>query len=186
MEQHVFARYSVPAQILHWLTAALVLAAFIYGPGGSEERVYASARDFERQLHETLGLCVLALVVLRTLWRAVDKHPESPAVPRWMRLTAWVVQATLYVLLFAVPLTAIGGAWLEGHALTFLGGVAVPPLVSKSHALGAKLAELHTWLGDAIVWVAGAHAAAGLFHHFVLKDDVLRSMLPRWKSNAKV
>lgn len=185
MERQVIARYSGPAQILHWLTAALVLLAFIYGPGGSEERVYATARDFERQLHETLGLCVLTLVVVRILWRAADKQPESPAVPRWMRLTAWVVQAALYVLLFAVPLTAIGGAWLEGHALTLLGGAVVPPLVSKSHALGANLAELHTWLGDAILWVAGAHAAAGLFHHFVLKDDVLRAMLPRWKSKTK-
>jgi len=185
VERHVIARYSIPAQILHWLTAVLVLLAFIYGPGGSEERVYATARDFERQLHETLGLCVLTLVVLRMLWRAVDKHPEPPAVPHWMRLSAWSVQAALLVLLFAVPLTAIAGAWLEGHALTFLGGVVVPPLVSKSHALGANLAELHTWLGDAILWVAGAHAAAGLFHHFVLKDDVLRSMLPRWKSKTK-
>ncbi|MGA8785710.1 MAG: cytochrome b, partial [Polaromonas sp.] len=34
--------------------------------------------------------------------------------------------------------------------------------------------------GDAIVWLAGFHAAAALFHHFVLKDGVLASMLPRW------
>jgi len=185
VEQNLFARYSVPAQVLHWLTAVLVLLAFIYSPGGSEERVYASARDFERQLHETLGVCVLTLVVLRMLWRAVDEHPKSPAVPRWMRLSAGVVQAALYVLLFAVPLTAIGGAWLEGHALTLLGGIVVPPPVPKSHALGAKIAEVHTWLGDAILWVAGAHAAAALFHHFLLKDNVLLSMLPRWKSNTK-
>jgi len=185
VEQNVFARYSGPTQILHWLTAILVLFAFIYGPGGSEERVYASARDFERQLHETLGICVLTLVVLRMLWRAVDKHPESPAVPRWMRVSAWAVQAALYVLLLAVPLTAIAGAWLEGHALTFLFGMVVPPPVSKSHALGAQIAEVHAWLGDAILWVAGAHAAAALLHHFVLKDGVLLSMLPRWKSNTK-
>jgi len=185
VEQNVFARYSGPTPILTWPTAILVLLAFIYGPGGSEGRVYASARDFERQLHETLGICVLTLVVLRMLWRAVDKHPESPAVPRWMRVSAWAVQAALYVLLLAVPLTAIAGAWLEGHALTFLFGMVVPPPVPKSHALGAKIAEVHTWLGDAILWVAGAHAAAALFHHFLLKDNVLLSMLPRWKSNTK-
>jgi len=185
VEHKVFARYSGPAQVLHWLTAVLVLLAFIYGPGGSEARVYASARDFERQLHETLGICVLALVVVRMLWRAVDKHPKSPPVPRWMRLTAWVVQAALYVLLLAVPLTAIGGAWLEGHALTFLLGIVVPPPVPKSHTLGAEIAEVHAWLGDAILWVAGGHAAAALFHHFVLKDSVLLSMLLRWKSNTK-
>ena len=56
------ARYSAVAQALHWATAILVLVAFIYGPGGSEQRVYSHARDFDRQLHETLGLCVLAFV----------------------------------------------------------------------------------------------------------------------------
>ncbi len=165
--------------LLHWLTAIVVLVAFIYGPGGSEERVYSAARDFDRQLHETLGICVLALVVLRLLWRAVDKRPGPEPSARWMLLTARAVQFALYVLLFAVPLTAISGAWLEGHSLTLLAGFTVAPLLAKSHELGAQIAEIHTWLGDAILWTAGAHAAAALLHHFVLKDNVLRSMLPR-------
>jgi len=180
MEHRPVTRYSPLAQALHWLTAILVLIAFIYGPGGSEERVYSAARDFDRQLHETLGLAVLTLVALRVVWRAVDRRPEPPQGPRWMETTARVVQGTLYVLLFAVPLTAIAGAWLEGHALTLLGGVRISPLVSESHALGAKIASVHTWLGDAILWVAGLHALASLYHHFVLDDNVLRSMLPEW------
>ena len=40
------------------------------------------------------------------------------------------------------------------------------------------IASIHTWLGDAILWIAGVHAAAALYHHFVLRDRVLRSMLP--------
>jgi cytochrome b561 len=179
MDRETLVHYSTPTRILHWVTAVLVLVAFIYGPGGSEARVYSAARDFDRQLHETLGLCVLALVVLRLGWRSFDKRPEPPPVARWMSLSAGVVQAALYVLLIAVPLTAIAGAWLEGHALTLLGGVTVAPVVAKSHALGATIAQVHTWLGDAILWLAGAHAAAGLFHHYVLKDGVLRSMLAR-------
>lgn len=179
MERQAMNHYSVPTKIVHWLTAILVLVAFIYGPGGSEQRVYSAARDVDRQLHETLGLCVLGLVVLRILWRAIDKRPEPPPMARWMSLAAGLVQAALYVLLFAVPLTAIAGAWLEGHALTLLGGIEIRPPLAESHALGAKLAEVHTWLGDVIIWLAGAHALAGLFHHYVLKDGVLKSMLPR-------
>jgi len=179
MEHQTITHYSTPTKIVHWLTAVLVLVAFIYGPGGSEERVYSETRDFDRQLHETLGLCVFALAVFRILWRAIDKRPEAPPVPRLMSVTASIAQTALYVLLFAVPLTAITGAWLEGHSLTLLWGIALRPPIAESHALGAKIAELHTWLGDAILWLAGAHAFAGLFHQYVLKDSVLRSMLPR-------
>lgn len=180
MKHPPFARYGVVAQIFHWATAILVLVAFIYGPGGSEQRVYSAARDFDRQLHETLGLCVLALVVLRLLWRMLDTRPEPPAVPRWMGVAAKAVQWTLYLLLFALPFTSITGAWLEGHPLTLLAGVKIPPLLGLSHDVGATIAHIHTWLGDAILWLAGFHALAAIYHQFVLKDGVLASMLPRW------
>ncbi|MEY4750540.1 MAG: hypothetical protein RIQ60_2754 [Pseudomonadota bacterium] len=171
--------FSAPTRALHWLTAVLVLVAFIFGPGGSEQRVYLPARDFERQLHETLGLCVFALVLVRLLWRLVDVRPSLPPMPRWMSLSAHGVQAGLYMLLVAVPVTAILGAWLEGHPLTLLRGVMIAPQLAESHALGTSIARLHTWLGDAILWLAGAHAAAAIYHHHILKDDVLLSMLPQ-------
>jgi cytochrome b561 len=180
MEQQIPARFSAVAQCIHWLTAVVVLIAFIYGPGGSEQRVYATSRDFDRQFHETLGVCVLTLLVLRILWRTVDTRPVSPPAARWMDISAKAVQAALYILLLVVPLTAIIGAWLEGHPLTLLGGIELPPRLAESHSLGTQIAELHGWLGDALVWLAGAHALAGLLHHYVLKDDTLRSMLPRW------
>jgi len=129
MAKHTNTRYGTVAQTLHWVTAIVVLIAFFYGPGGSEQRVYAAARDFDRQLHETLGLCVFALVVLRVFWRFAGQRPSlAPATP-WMALAAMVVKAALYLLLFAVPMTAIAGAWLEGHPLTLLAGIKVAPLI---------------------------------------------------------
>jgi cytochrome b561 len=174
------ARYGAVAQALHWISAILVLVAFIYGPGGSEQRVYSAAKNADRQLHETLGLCVLVLSATRLAWRLVDARPDPPALARWMGRLAAFVRWVLYVLLFAVPLTAISGAWLEGHPLTLLGGIEITGPTSAQHAIGARIATVHTWLGDTILWVAGFHALAGIVHHFVLKDSVLVSMLPAW------
>jgi cytochrome b561 len=171
-------RYGAVAQFLHWATAILVVAAFVYGPGGSEQRVYSAARDFDRQLHETLGLTVFAIGLTRLAWRAFDATPDDPPMPPWMRLSSKVVQVTMYALLLLIPLTAISGAWLEGHPLTLLGDVRIGPLLMEAHSAGSAIASVHTWLGDTILWVAGVHAAAGLYHHFVLRDGVLRSMLP--------
>ena len=173
-------RYGAVAQCLHWATALLVLVAFVYGPGGPEDRVYAATRDFDRRLHETLGSTVFVLAVVRMLWRQVDRRPDPVAVGRWMGAAAKAVQGALYLLLLAVPMTAIAGAWLEGHPLGYLGGLQIAAPIAESHATGALLAEIHGWLGDAILWVAGLHAVAALCHQFILGDGVLRSMLPRW------
>ena len=178
MQQKV-THYGAISQAFHWATAILVLVAFIYGPEGSEQHVYAAGADADRQLHETLGSTVLVLSAARILWRLAAVRPDPPAVARWMGSASRIVQVVLYVLLFAVPLTAIAGAWLEGHPLTLLGGIRIAPLIAASESTGEWLAETHGLLGDAILWVAGLHAAAALFHHYVLKDGVLLSMLPR-------
>ena len=171
--------YSRGLMAVHWITAVLVVAAFWLGPGGSEQRVYSAAKDFDRQLHETLGLTVLGLTLVRLAWWRAAARGLPESAPRWMNFVSRLVQLVLYALLVAVPLTAIAGAWLEGHPLTLgiLGNI--PPPIAKDHALGASIAKVHTVLGDTILWVAGLHAAAALFHHFVLRDDVLLAMLPR-------
>lgn len=171
-------RYGAVAQFFHWATAILVVAAFAYGPGGSEQRVYSLAKDFDRQIHETLGIGVLAIALIRLAWRAFDATPDGPPVAPWIRLSSKVVHAIIYILLLAIPLTAIFGAWLEGHPLTLLGNVRIGPLLAEAHDVGSAIASIHTWLGDAILWVAGVHTAAALYHHFFLRAGVLRSMLP--------
>jgi cytochrome b561 len=176
-------RYGRVAQGLHWVTAILVLIAFIVGEGGPEQRVYSAERAGQLMLHESLGLAVLLIVALRLVWRLFDRAPDEPPMPGWMTRSAVVTHWILYLLLFAVPLTAIVGAWSEDHAMvTYLGPIGpwFAPWLGGSHDFGAWIAELHTWLGDAIVWLAGFHAAAALAHHFVLRDRVLVSMLP-WK-----
>lgn len=173
-------RYGSIAQFFHWCTAILVLAAFVLGPGGPEQRVYSPVHDIDRPIHETLGLCVFALTVIRLLWRMMDKRPDPPPVPRWMGAAAKALQSMLFLLLLALPLTAVAGAWLEGHPLTLIGGATVAPLFGPSHQVGAAFASVHKWLGDAIMWLAGFHALAALFHHVILKDEVLLTMLPRW------
>lgn len=173
-------RYGAFALSLHWITAVLVLAAFTLGPGGSEERVYSAARDGDRQLHESLGLLVFFLSTVRLAWAVVDRRPDPALAHRWMDSVSRIVQGGLYLLLFIVPLTAIAGAWLENHPLTLLGGFEVISPFAADHALGVMIAEAHGWLGDAILWLAGLHAAAAIFHHAVLRDRVLKSMLPAW------
>ncbi|HEY8025927.1 MAG TPA: cytochrome b [Burkholderiaceae bacterium] len=185
MKYTTISYYGTTTRFIHWITAILVLAAFAFGPEGSEAQIYSAENAFGRELHETLGVCVFAITIIRLVWRFNEKGPALPYLPRWMNLMSLCMKTGLYWLLLALPATAIAGAWLEGHPLTFLGGWQVPPLVQHVHGLGALIAETHAWFGDAILWLAGLHSAGALFHHFALGDTVLLSMLPRWFSSRR-
>ncbi len=171
-------RYSATAQLLHWMTVFLVVAAYITSVGGSETRVYSSANDVSRSLHELLGISVFALTLLRVCWRLIFPPPKSPEMPAWMELGARFGHWTIYALLVLVPVTAILGAWFEGHPLTVLVLGNIQPWLPQSRQIGLVLANIHGWLGDVLIWLAGIHAAAALYHHFWRRDTVLISMLP--------
>jgi cytochrome b561 len=170
-------RYGSLAQAFHWLTALLVLAAFLVSQGGPPTRVYAPASAATLQLHESLGFAVFALLIIRLAWRLFDRIPESPTRPPWMDFAAKATHWALYALLFAVPASAMLGAWFGGHPVTVYGLGALGPFLG-TWGPGASLAEIHGTLGDAIMWLAGLHAVAAIFHHVVLRDRVLKQMLP--------
>jgi hypothetical protein len=79
------------------------------------------------------------------------------------------------------PLTALAGAWLEGHPLKLLGAGNIRPMLPQVHTVGQAVSYVHTILGNIIIWAAGLHAVSALFHHLVLRDNVLTSMLPDWR-----
>jgi cytochrome b561 len=177
-------RYGPVAQVFHWLTVVLIATAYLVSPGGSEQRVYSIASDFTRHIHETTGILIFVIVLARILWRTIDAAPEAPPMEPWMKYFAKLAHLALYALLIALPLTAIVGAWLEGHPLTLLGAGDFGPLLPQVPGIGQAVSYVHTILGNVIVWAAGLHAVAALFHHFVLRDNVLTSMLPNWRRTA--
>src|SRR6476620_2636778 len=151
----VVERYSATAQVLHWLTVLLVILAYIVSVGGSETRVYASVNDFSRGLHELFGMSVFALTLVRVCWRAIIPAPKSLDMPAWMELGARLGHWTIYALRVLVRLTAVLGAWLEGHPLTVLVLGNIQPWLPQSRQLGLVLANIHGWLGDVLIWLAG-------------------------------
>jgi len=88
VEERSVTRHDGVSQALHWGTALLVVWAFTDGPGRPGPRIYLPAREFQRQLHETLGLCVFALVVMRLLWRKSATRPAPRQTAGWMDATA--------------------------------------------------------------------------------------------------
>lgn len=183
MNQQSTSHYDFLSRAFHWVTAIVVAIAFILGPGGFGRLMRQGIDPASRSdivWHESLGILVLVLTVLRLLWVAL--RPATPQIPMasWMHATAKLVQVALWSLLLALPITAFLALGSEAHPLTLLGGVRIDQMPMIAGSAVAKLADwgdVHQILGDAIMWLAGLHAAAAIYHHVVLKDGVLSAML---------
>lgn len=171
-------KYSVPIIAIHWLM--LLLLAAVYAamelrdifPKGSAER------NAMKTWHFMLGMSVLALVVLRLLARMLGSAPSIvPAPPRWQISLGHSLHLALYVLMIGMPLLG----WLllsaAGKPVPFF-GVELPALLAPDKALAEQIKEIHETFASIGYFLIGAHALAALFHHYVVRDNTLRRMLP--------
>jgi len=99
----------------------------------------------------------------------------------WMFGLSRLAHFALWALLLLLPISALLALGSESHPLTLLGGMRIDvfPFVGNSYFSNlADWGEIHKLLGDVIIWLAGIHALAAIYHHIRLKDKVLVSMLP--------
>jgi cytochrome b561 len=129
-------------------------------------------------LHKSIGLTVLALVLLRILWRKLDRRPREEAGSRWQRWAARAVHATLYGLVVALPLSGWWFNSVAGKPLQWFKLFNLPALATKNEALSHWAHGVHEYLYWFLLLVLAAHVGAALKHHLQHNDDVLRRMLP--------
>ena len=171
-------RYRPGQRWLHWLTAVLLVLAYVAIEFRGDFARGSPARLLLMQTHFWAGLAVLALLLPRLLLRV--RHgvpPILPALPAWQAVPAKVLHLALYAFLLAQPVLGIATAWADGKELLVpLLGVPVPALLAPDPALAHALEDLHEGIGTAFYWVIGLHVLASLYHHFVRRDDTLRRM----------
>jgi cytochrome b561 len=184
MAQATVTRYTGMAMGLHWLTVALIVAAF--GLGWTLADMEISPQKLRwLSWHKWLGITVLGLTALRLGWRLTHPAPPLPAaVPVWQQWVAHAVHLLLYGLMFAIPLSGWLFSSAKGIPVVYLGVLPLPDLIGADEAVAGWLRTLHAVLNYTLLATVGAHVGAALKHHFIERDDVLARMLPpvgRWE-----
>lgn len=169
--------FSLPARVLHWLMAILILAMVFIGIGMVS--TVSDRHNWLLSLHKPLGITILVLACIRLVWRL--RHPPPPLpgdLPRMQRLAAIASHWLLYALMFALPLSG----WLfnstAGYPLQYFGLFNLPKLAARNEELAQLTRTLHEtgfWVLLALVL---AHAAAAFYHHLFQNDATLTRMLP--------
>ncbi|MBV9695621.1 MAG: cytochrome b [Gammaproteobacteria bacterium] len=171
-------RWGAVSQTLHWLIVALIVTQVTLASMADDLPV--GPRKIKLlATHKSIGITILALVCVRLLWRWSNPTPPLPDNLRpYERTAARATHGLLYALLFAMPLSGWMMSSARGFPVSYFGFFTLPDLVPKSRPLYEALLTTHGVLAVILIAVAALHALAALRHHFWLKDDVLRRMLP--------
>ncbi len=169
--------YGWVAKSLHWSMGVLMIGmlALGYYMNGLE------STPFKFDLywwHKSFGTLVLMLVAVRLAWKAANPHVAPVPMPRWQVMAARAVHFSLYVLMFAMPLSGLVMSSAFGFPVSFFGLFTLPSLISPDKELGSLAAELHEIGMYALFALISLHVAAALKHHFLEHDGTLRRMLP--------
>ena len=179
-------RYGSVAMALHWTIAGAMIALLAIG-AVMVRLTPGSSLQFEiYQLHKSLGISVLALGLLRLVWRLFDPAPPLPDnLRRWEAALARVTHLGFYALMIALPLSG----WMMVSASVWniptvvFGAFTLPHLPVLASLQDKKpvedaLKQVHEALAIGMFGLLLLHVAGALKHHFVLRDDTLARMLP--------
>lgn len=177
------SRYHKLSIALHWLMFLLVAAAYAF----IELRVVfekgSEPRDTMKEIHFMLGMSIFILVWFRLLARFIYARPEiTPAPHKVQQWAAKVVHWSLYAFLIGMPLAGWVTLSAWDISVPFF-GLELPALTAPNRALAREVQDWHATVGEIGYYVIGFHALAALLHHYVLRNDTLRRMLP-WRARG--
>ncbi len=171
-------RYNKISIGLHWLMVLLLIAVYAtmelheFFPKGS------TPRKALKMWHFMLGLSVLAFAITRLVVRLKTIRPAIiPAPAAWQETLATIMHVVLYAFMICMPIAG----WLvlsaAGQTIPFF-GLELPALIAKDKELANLIVDVHGTVGNVGYFLIGLHALAGLYHHYFLKDNTLKRMLP--------
>ena len=172
-------RYSRPAIALHWLHAGLVIALLVIG-WMMTDLPKGPARTAPYALHKSLGLCALALILVRLAWRRYQAPPAAAAQLKvWERRLSVAVHHALYALLLLAPVAGYLSASFTKYPMKFF-GLVLPALAWPDDTLNAIFNALHKGAVWGLMLLIFLHVA-GALHHALRRDGVMSRMF-FWRS----
>lgn len=178
MLRNTTKKFGVFEKLIHWSIFIVISAQYYLVWGQDLFPEGAPIRDEYTLLHKSLGLVALLLGLFFVLWRRMNERPLPPYLqPRWQKVIATMTHHLLLTILILMPLLGYFMSCASGKTISFFGLYTLPNLIGPHEQLGKLLFQAHVKLGDLFIILIGLHIVAALYHHFIIKDNVLKRMI---------
>jgi cytochrome b561 len=190
-------RYTKTAIVLHWLIGLLIIAMLALGLWMHELPKEApktatfdlfnwglytvtmpepvSVRTFYFNLHKSIGITVMVLILLRIFWRLTHVAPAFPDTMKgWEKKLADLGHKALYLMMVVLPLSGFIMSIYSKWGILWFGMPLVKGL--DNPALRDFFKEVHEISAWVIIVLIVLHVAAALKHKVIDKDDVMKRM----------
>jgi len=171
-------RYGLVSRSLHWLLAIAIISLIPIGWYLTQLNNESVAYWRLLEVHETLGLCVLILFLLKVVWRFISPNPATaPGLAQWERSLARVVHGFFFYAFVLLPVSgyiyiASGNDPIELYRL-----ITLPALPSLTKSTSEFIHSIHSYTAYTCAALVLVHVAAALKHHFADRNTVLKRMM---------
>ena len=177
-------RYTRAAIALHWIVAALVLAQFTWGWWMQQiPKQPPGLRADAFNLHKSVGLVILALMLVRLGWRLAHAPPPLDGLPAWQRALASTTHRLLYIALIVQPLAGYLGSVFSGYPVKWF-GLTLPAWGWPSVPIKDAMSTVHLVNSFVLLGLFMLHVAGALKHAFAGDGYIRRMLWPRRRREA--
>lgn len=170
-------RWGLFSRLIHWFSAIGIVFMFVLGITMINMRL--SPMKLEMFIiHKSIGMLLLFVIVVRVLWRLLNPAPRpSRHLSKAQRKLVYLGQLSMYVLLFAIPISG----WVINSAANFplkwFGLFLIPAITQPSIIIEDYAKTVHFVLICMLGTLVLMHVTAALHHHWVKHNDILKRML---------
>ena len=179
--------YGWVAILLHWIMALAIFGMFGLGLYMVELTYYDAWYKGSLDLHKSIGILLLGLLLIRTLWRWINISPDSADehASKFEVTSAHLVHLGLYLLMFTLMISGYLISTADGRGIMVFEAFTVPAIpfsVDNQEDIAGDIHEILAWV---LIVLAGVHAIAAIKHHFINKNKTLVRMLKVGQAESK-